>query len=184
EGGDAELRVVTEAVLRECIVNLARIKEGIAQSMDRPEAAQSIEQILPLMRGITAGLVMLGKTRVVQVLQGIDAQLALFIRQTGSWPAQAVDRLADAIVAVEYYMETLQVGRSDPWYMLDNAETCLRYLQERQPAAAPAPVAPVARQSINELPPTVQVPELTEVLDTEPASEVAPVAAAQPAAIG
>src|SRR5690606_15562544 len=54
-----------------------------------------------------------------------------FIRPDRSDIARdAVDRLADAIVAVEYYMETIQAGRSDPWYMLDNAETCLRYLKE------------------------------------------------------
>ena len=39
----------------------------------------------------------------------------------GGLPAGFLDRLADAIVSVEYYMETLQSGRSDPWYMLDNA---------------------------------------------------------------
>ena len=38
--------------------------------------------------------------------------------------------LADAIVSVEYYMETVQSGRSDPWYMLDNAEGCLRALAD------------------------------------------------------
>ena len=48
-------------------------------------------------------------------------------------PQEAVDRLADAIVAVEYYMETLQAGRTDPWYMLDNAENCLRFLADAQP---------------------------------------------------
>ena len=30
-------------------------------------------------------------------------------------------------------METLQAGRADPWYMLDNAETCLRFLADAQP---------------------------------------------------
>ena len=51
-------------------------------------------------------------------------------------PQEAVDRLADAIVAVEYYMETLQAGRADPWYMLDNAETCLQFLADAQPVRA------------------------------------------------
>jgi chemosensory pili system protein ChpA (sensor histidine kinase/response regulator) len=38
--------------------------------------------------------------------------------------------VADAIVSIEYYMETLQNGRTDPWYMLDNAETCLKTLAD------------------------------------------------------
>ena len=40
------------------------------------------------------------------------------------------DRLADAIVSIEYYMETVKAGRSEPWYMLDNAEACLAVLRD------------------------------------------------------
>lgn len=131
---DIEFRLVTEAVLRECIVNMARIKEAIAHSVEKPREAPAIDQIPQLMRGITAGLLMLGKTRVVEIMEGIDRALAQFVRSDGlTLPQEAVDRLADAIVAVEYYMETIQAGRTDPWYMLDNAETCLRFLAETQP---------------------------------------------------
>ncbi len=38
---DIEFRQVTEAVLRECIVNMARIKEAVAQSFEKPREAQS-----------------------------------------------------------------------------------------------------------------------------------------------
>jgi chemosensory pili system protein ChpA (sensor histidine kinase/response regulator) len=131
---DIEFRLVTEAVLRECIVNMARIKEAIAHSLDKPREGTAVDQIPQLMRGITAGLLMLGKTRVVEIMEGIDKALQNFVRSDGmTLPQEAVDRLADAIVAVEYYMETIQAGRADPWYMLDNAETCLRYLAETQP---------------------------------------------------
>jgi chemosensory pili system protein ChpA (sensor histidine kinase/response regulator) len=130
---DVEFRQVTEAVLRECIVNMARIKEAIALSMEKPREAQAIEQIPQLVRGITAGLTMLNKPRAVEVMDGIDKALQQFLRSDGlTLPPEAVDRLADAIVAVEYYMETLQAGRADPWYMLDNAEACLRYLADTQ----------------------------------------------------
>src|SRR5690348_15873193 len=47
-------------------------------------------------------------------------------------PPGFVDRLADAIVSVEYYMETLQAGRSDPWYMLDNAQSCVQAHEQTQ----------------------------------------------------
>lgn len=131
---EIEFRLVTEAVLRECIVNMARIKEAIAHSLDKPREGAAVDQIPQLMRGITAGLLMLGKTRVVEIMEGIDKALQNFVRSDGlTLPQEAVDRLADAIVAVEYYMETIQAGRADPWYMLDNAETCLRYLAEAPP---------------------------------------------------
>jgi chemosensory pili system protein ChpA (sensor histidine kinase/response regulator) len=131
---DIEFRQVTEAVLRECIVNMARIKEAVAHSFEKPREAQAIDQIPQLVRGIIAGLLMLGKTRVVEIMEGIERSLAQFVRSDGfTLPQEAVDRLADAIVAVEYYMETLQAGRADPWYMLDNAETCLQFLADAQP---------------------------------------------------
>lgn len=133
---EIEFRLVTEAVLRECIVNMARIKEAIAHSLDKPREGAAVDQIPQLMRGITAGLLMLGKTRVVEIMEGIDKALHNFVRSDGlTLPQEAVDRLADAIVAVEYYMETIQAGRADPWYMLDNAETCLLYLAETQPVS-------------------------------------------------
>lgn len=126
---DVEFRHVSEAVLRECIVNMARIKEAIALALDKPGEAQALDQIPHLMRGITAGLLMLGKSRAVEVSDKIRAALGRYARPDVMLKAsEKMDRLADAIVAVEYYLETLQAGRSDPWYMLDNAESCLRAL--------------------------------------------------------
>ncbi len=131
---DIEFRHVTEAVLRECIVNMARIKEAVALSFEKPREAQVADQIPQLMRGMIAGLLMLGKTRVVEIMEGVDRALGKLLRSDGmTLPQEAVDRLADAIVAVEYYMETLQAGRTDPWYMLDNAENCLRFLADAHP---------------------------------------------------
>ena len=60
-----------------------------------------------------------------------------------------MERLADAIVSVEYYMETVSAGRNDPWYMLENAERCLDLLEKlpvvkTAPRPAPAAEAPPA----------------------------------------
>ncbi|MET0660575.1 MAG: Hpt domain-containing protein, partial [Steroidobacteraceae bacterium] len=141
---DLEFRQVTEAVLRECIVNMARIKEAVSLSIEKPGETQNLDQVPHLIRGITAGLLMLGKTRAVEITEGIAQSLKRYVRPDGSGVVrEAVDRLADAIVAVEYYMETIQAGRSDPWYMLDNAETCLRYLSEvdASPTLSSLPIA-------------------------------------------
>ncbi|MFL6617264.1 MAG: Hpt domain-containing protein, partial [Povalibacter sp.] len=188
---EIEFRQVTEAVLRECIVNMARIKEAVAQSMDKSREGQSIDQIPALVRGIKAGLLMLGKNRAAEIMDGIDSALAQFVRSDGlTLPFEAVDRLADAIVAVEYYMETLQAGRADPWYMLDNAETCLKYLAETQPVPRDEAYASVDHAHtivIEPLSQTVASPtehERTAVLDRsapapKPAApKPAPVAAA------
>ena len=49
-----------------------------------------------------------------------------------------LERVADAIVSIEYYMETLQSGRTDPWYMLDNAEMCIKTLADEALSRVPA----------------------------------------------
>jgi chemosensory pili system protein ChpA (sensor histidine kinase/response regulator) len=145
-GGDGEFQQVQSAVLRECIVNLARIKEAITQSVGGTLDAAGLDSWQELIRGIKAGLLMLGKVRAVEVIDGITTQLKR-VMQPGVHvlPPGFVDRLADAIVSVEYYMETLQAGRADPWYMLDNAQGCVQALAEQPTPSVPTvpPLEPV-----------------------------------------
>ncbi|HEY8943551.1 MAG TPA: Hpt domain-containing protein, partial [Polyangiaceae bacterium] len=90
---------------------------------------------------------MLGKARAVEVIEGVTGQLKRVMQPGGQGlPPGFMDRLADAIVSVEYYMETLQAGRSDPWYMLDNAQACVQALEHQQTPVLPTlpPVEPSA----------------------------------------
>ncbi|HYM43112.1 MAG TPA: Hpt domain-containing protein [Steroidobacteraceae bacterium] len=144
---DSEFQQVQASVLRECIVNLARIKEAITQSVGGTLDAAGLDSWQDLMRGMKAALLMLGKGRAVEVLEGINTQLKR-VMQPGIHvlPPGFVDRLADAIVSVEYYMETLQAGRSDPWYMLDNAQVCVQALDQQPTPSVPTvePLEPSA----------------------------------------
>jgi chemosensory pili system protein ChpA (sensor histidine kinase/response regulator) len=135
---DTEFQQVQSAVLRECILNLARIKEAISQNVGGTLDAAGLDSWQELMRGLKAGLLMLGKSRAVEAIDGITTQLKR-VMQPGrrALPLGFMDRLADAIVSVEYYMETLQAGRSDPWYMLDNAHACVQALEQQQAASVP-----------------------------------------------
>ncbi len=152
EPTDEEFRLVQEAVLRECIVNMARIKEAVTHSLSAPAEAQGLDQVPQLVRGITAGLLMLGKQRAVEVMEGVGRALGRIVRpDAGALTPARLEKLADAVVAVEYYMETLQAGRTDQWQMLEAAEA---RLAEIEPASArvipwrevqPAEEAPSAR---------------------------------------
>ncbi len=137
-GDDSEFQQVQAAVLRECIVNLARIKEAVTQSVGGTLDAAGLDSWQDLMRGMKAGLLLLGKPRAVDVIEGITQQLKR-VMQPGVHvlPPGFIDRLADAIVSVEYYMETLQAGRADPWYMLDNAQSCVQALEQQATPAVP-----------------------------------------------
>jgi chemosensory pili system protein ChpA (sensor histidine kinase/response regulator) len=137
---DLEFRQVSEAVLRECIVNLARIKEAVSVAVQKPAdfLPQGLDNVPQLLRGITAGLLMLGKGRAVELMDAIGTQVRKLVAPGAPPPdATRLERVADAIVSIEYYMETVQNGRTDPWYMLDNAETCLKTLTEEAPSRVP-----------------------------------------------
>ena len=81
ESGDAEFRHVSEAVLRECIVNLARIKEAVSTAVQKPGdfSPQGLDNVPQLLRGITAGLLMLGKGRAVELMDAIGVQVRKLI---------------------------------------------------------------------------------------------------------
>src|SRR5467141_3125612 len=172
---DGEFQQVQAAVLRECIVNLARIKEAVTQSVGGTLDAAGLDSWQDLMRGMKAGLLLLGKARAVEVIEGITTQLRR-VMQPGLHvlPPGFIDRLADAIVSLEYYMETVQAGRSDPWYMLDNAQGCVQAL-EQQPTPAVPTVAPFEAGAYAR---TVQIPALAP--PQVPRPDVAAVGASAP----
>ena len=157
--GEAQYSQVTQAVMSECIVNLAKVKEAVVRLVDTPDDTRPLEAMRPQLRGIAAGLLMLNKTTVVRLIERIGAVLLEGLnRSDGKADTQRVERLADAIVSVEYYMETVSAGRKDPWYMLENAARCLELLEStvvpqpagalalEQPAQAPSAPEPAASE--------------------------------------
>jgi len=167
QGEDHDFQQVQSAVLRECILNLARIKESVTQSVGGTLDAAGLDSWQDLIRGLKAALLILGKTRAVEVIEAITTQLKR-VMQPGALvlPAGFLDRLADAIVSVEYYMETLQSGRSDPWYMLDNAQICVQALEQLKSVAVPTvpPLEPSAFARTVQIP-AMLPPDATHVVE-------------------
>ena len=85
KSADQDFEQVQGAVLRECVVNLARVKESIAQNVSGTLDAAGFDSWLELMRGIKAGLLMLGKSRAVEVIDAITEQLRR-VMQPGGMP--------------------------------------------------------------------------------------------------
>jgi chemosensory pili system protein ChpA (sensor histidine kinase/response regulator) len=153
---EAQYTQVTQAVMGECMVNLAKVKEAVVKLVGQPTDTRALEQVRPQLRGIAAGLLMLNKTTVVRLIERIGGVLSEGLTaDDGRADPQRVERLADAIVSVEYYMETVSAGRKDPWYMLENAARCLELL-ERRPAEtrpeAPVPVTSAAEPGGADMP--------------------------------
>ncbi|MGB5510245.1 MAG: Hpt domain-containing protein, partial [Woeseiaceae bacterium] len=131
---DDHFQKIAESVMRECIINLARIKETITQSMSAAAPSQGLDSVPSLIQCIKAGLLMLEKPRAMEIVERIGRLVTAMLNSSD--PSQMMqsetDRLADAIVSLEYYMETVKAGRSEPWYMLDNAEACLDVLRKAE----------------------------------------------------
>jgi chemosensory pili system protein ChpA (sensor histidine kinase/response regulator) len=201
--GDGQQRQVMQAVIRECTVNLAKVKESVIQLVDQPADLRPLEQAKPQLRGIVAGLTMLDKAKAVSVVERVGNVIATRLGAGTKLRPEYLERLADTIVSVEYYMETVSAGRTDPWYMLENAERCLDLLETlpvtkpaaptaapaaaaaaapappppRPPAPKPAPPAP----SVMEVAEDRSDPEIVEVFIEEAKEEIANIQRTLPA---
>src|SRR6185503_20618248 len=70
---DAQQLKVTQAVMGECPVNLAKVKEAVIQLVENPADTRPLELARPQLRGIAAGLLMLEKTKAVTVVERVAA---------------------------------------------------------------------------------------------------------------
>ncbi|MFK8052242.1 MAG: Hpt domain-containing protein [Woeseiaceae bacterium] len=126
-----DMQEVRKAVIRECIVNLARIKDTLAQTMAGKIDRAAIDATPKLVDGILSGLNMLELDKAVDVFGRLGRFFdAYFNSANFTLASEHQDRLADALVSIEYYMETIEAGRQEPAYMLDNAQTCMGILDK------------------------------------------------------
>ena len=124
---EADFREVTQAVIRESIINLARVKDSIVEFVKSPASRDMLEPVPALIHQIVAGLTLLEMQRAGAVLLAVSRYVRKRVPQATP-TTHELDRLADAIVSVEFYLETVQQVRGNPISMLENAEACVRAL--------------------------------------------------------
>ncbi len=128
-GSQAEMREVQSAVIRESIINMARVKEAIVEFVNDPAHRDVLKPLPRHMREIQASFRFLEMQRVVELLASLRQYiLKRLLSGKGAPPQNELDRMADAIVSMEFYLETVQQGRGNPLSMLDNAEACVAAL--------------------------------------------------------
>ena len=103
-GEQSEMREVQAAVIRESIINLARVKEAIVEFVNDPAHAKVLKPLPRHMREIQASFRFLEMQRVVKLLASIRQYiLKRLLTGKGSAPPQnELDRMADAIVSIEF----------------------------------------------------------------------------------
>ncbi len=180
EPGAEEFAKVQAAVLRECIANLARLKDTITQNIGGTLEPSGLDNWPAQIGGVRAALRMLGHARAEKIVNGIERHLLRIMQPGGAAVShEFLDRLADAVVSLEYYMETLQAGRREPSYMLENAERCVEALDHVRGSAVPT-VEPAMLSATATLR-TLQF-TATEVLTPEASAAAAAIAVASSAA--
>ncbi|MDX1454349.1 MAG: Hpt domain-containing protein [Gammaproteobacteria bacterium] len=126
---EADFNQVSSAVIRESIINLARVKDAISEFIKSPTKDEILRPVPPLIHQIQAGLRLLEIERAADLLESVRHYIQQRIFGSSETPSDAdLDRFADAIVSVEFYLETVQQGRGYPESMLDNAESCVKAL--------------------------------------------------------
>ncbi|MGH8401025.1 MAG: Hpt domain-containing protein, partial [Gammaproteobacteria bacterium] len=129
EVDQTEMREVQSAVIRESIINLARVKEAIVEFVNDPSHDAGLKPLPSHIREIQASLRFLHMDRLVALLESLRQYIRVKLLASHSVPAQnELDRMADAIVSIEFYLETVQQSRGNPLSMLDNAEACVATL--------------------------------------------------------
>ncbi|MDH5456109.1 MAG: hypothetical protein OEY37_08550, partial [Gammaproteobacteria bacterium] len=80
---EEEFRKVAESVMRECIINLARIKETISQSLAAQAPSAGLDNVPSLINGIKSGLLMLEKPRAMEVVDRIGSLVSAMLGAGG-----------------------------------------------------------------------------------------------------
>src|SRR5215475_2601023 len=110
----AEVRKILDALMREAAVNIQQAKHDIIAFIESPWEHARVEQIPRLLEEISGALRMLGLTDAAQLMSGIVRFVETELLQHRRVPtAEQMDKLADALAAIEYYLEATREQRGN-----------------------------------------------------------------------
>ncbi len=116
----AEVRKILDALMREAAVNIQQAKHDIIAFIESPWEHARVEQIPRLLEEISGALRMLGLVDAAQLMTGIVRFVETELLQHRRVPtAEQMDQLADALAAIEYYLEATREQRGNREKILD-----------------------------------------------------------------
>ncbi|MCG5523667.1 Hpt domain-containing protein [Ectothiorhodospira haloalkaliphila] len=122
-------RPVLGALIREALADMNRAKEAIITFSQDPTHVQSLDEVPGHLDGIAGALSILNLDDGVALLEGVRDYLRNTL-MSGGQPAtdETLSTLADAITAVECYLEDLDSGQGDPDAMIELGRSALARL--------------------------------------------------------
>ena len=137
----SEARHILATLMHEAIANTSKVKESIVAFVESGWQHQELSESSPLMDEVAGALRMLSAPRPAELAEGIGRFIGNELLSDRRVPSSVqMDHLADALAALEYYLEAAREHRGGLEHILDVAEHSLSKLGYWPPPAARAPV--------------------------------------------
>jgi chemosensory pili system protein ChpA (sensor histidine kinase/response regulator) len=125
----SEARHILATLMREAIANTAKVKESIVAFVESTWDHSHLDVAPQLMAEISGALQILGAMRPATLSEGIGRFIEQELNTDRRVPSGAqMDRLADALAALEYYLEAAREHRGGLEHILDVTEQSLAAL--------------------------------------------------------
>jgi chemosensory pili system protein ChpA (sensor histidine kinase/response regulator) len=144
----AEVRKILDALMKEASVNIAQAKQDIVAFVESPWDHARVEPIPRLLEEIGGALRMLNLSEPAQLMNGIVRFVEVELLRHRRVPTvEQMDKLADALASIEYYMEATREQRGGRDKILEVTRQSLAALgywpvPDDEGGGAPPPVEP------------------------------------------
>lgn len=116
----AEARKILDALMKEATANIGQAKLDIVAFIESPWDHSKVEPIPPLLEEIAGALRILDLNDAAQLMKGIVRFIQVELLRHRRVPtAEQMDKLADALASVEYYLEATRDQRGGRDRILD-----------------------------------------------------------------
>ncbi|MCC6757039.1 MAG: Hpt domain-containing protein, partial [Arenimonas sp.] len=159
----AQSHQLLDALIRESIVNFLQVRQAFVAFVESYWDHQQLEPIPGLLKQVSGALAILEYTPVSNYIDAVSAYTRVeLIERQGIPGAEQMERLAEVLASIEYYLESVRDRRPNRERILDITEKGLEALQywplPEQPAHVPSAPPPVAAPVMAESAPA-PVPE-------------------------
>jgi chemosensory pili system protein ChpA (sensor histidine kinase/response regulator) len=125
----AEVRKILDALMHEAAVNIQQAKHDVIAFIESPWDHERVEQIPRLLEEISGALRMLDLGAAAELMSGIVRFVEVeLIRHRRVPTAEQMDKLADALASIEYYLEATRDQRGGRQKILDVTRASLESL--------------------------------------------------------
>ncbi|PXV58160.1 chemosensory pili system protein ChpA (sensor histidine kinase/response regulator) [Dyella jiangningensis] len=136
----SEARHILATLMHEATANTGKVKDAIVAYVESGWQSQQLAEVGALMDEVSGALRMLSAPRPAELAEGIGRFVGNELLTDRRVPSTAqMDHLADALAALEYYLEAAREHRGGLEHILDVAEHSLSSLGYWPPPAARGP---------------------------------------------